>query len=227
MIGIVFETTLVEAADQVRIVGAISQQVELHFAPAWNRLPSHPRLYPSMAAVPEGLPVIRVVDVVDDPDALGYHTEERDHVTGIVGAKTILDAGGSVMKGADSISACLSHEVLEASLNPFVGMWSDGPTGHDEYAFEACDPTQDRAYEIDGVAVSDFVYPRWFDSQAKGGQFDHLWALRAPFTRTRGGYIVLRDASRTTRQLGERPVWKAGSIRGAKLGITVVDADAT
>jgi hypothetical protein len=220
MIGIVFQTALVEAADQARIVNAISQQVDLHFAPAWNRLPSHPRLFSSMATVPEGLPVIRVVDVVDDPDALGYHTEERDRVTGIVGAKTILDAGGSILKGADSVSACLSHEVLEASINPFVGGWEDGPAAGEEFAREVCDPCQDQSYAINGIAVSDFVLPAWFDAQNRTGPYDHLGVLRKPFTRTRGGYIVLRDASRTTRQLGERPVWKRGGPRAAKLMAT-------
>lgn len=220
MIAVVFETNLVSAADQHRMVAAISAQVETHFAPVWNRLPSHPKQFASVAEVPVEMPVIRVADYVDDPDALGYHTEDGDRVIGLVGARTILDAGGAVLTGPDSISACLSHEVLEASINPFVGSWQDGPDGH-EYATEVADPCQDRSYEISGVAVSDFVYPRWFDSQAQGGQFDYLGAIKAPFARTSGGYIVYRDAARTVKQFGERPVWKSKSPRAARMGLGV------
>jgi hypothetical protein len=216
LIAVVFETTLGPVLEARRaIMAALEAQVVHDFAPGWSRLPSIPRLYDHASHVPPRAPLIRVVDVCDEADALGYHTTQRGRVVGIVGAQTILDAGGTILEGDVSVSATLSHEVLEAHIDPWANVWVDSSDAR-QFAFEACDPVQDTSYEILGVAVANFILPRWFDADAKVGLFDHLGVLRAPFSISREGYAIVRDV-RTSKvsQLGRRPTWKPRGGRGA------------
>jgi hypothetical protein len=58
-------------------------------------------------------------------------------------------------------------------------------------------PCQDPkyGYEIDGVWVSDFVTPAWFDSSTQPGEsrFDFRGHIAAPFTILPGGYAEVFD----------------------------------
>jgi hypothetical protein len=44
----------------------------------------------------------------------------------------------------------------------------------------ACSNAEDNAYTIDGISVSDFVYPTWFEpgAKAKATQFDYLKRIK-------------------------------------------------
>jgi hypothetical protein len=74
----------------------------------------------------------------------------------------------------------------------------DRPKGR-LYAYEVCDACEDDSfgYTIDGVLVSDFVYPAWFESFRKAGstQFDRQRHIRRPFDLLRGGYIGYFDVT--------------------------------
>jgi hypothetical protein len=212
-LAIVSQSMLVTPTELHRMVAAIAVQVAHDYAPAWSRLPVFPQAFAKLADVPRGMPCIRIVDSVDVADALGYHTETAGRITGVVGVQTILDQpSGSILEGSVSVSACLSHEVLETIGDPFCNVWLDGPSGF-EYALEICDPVQDQVYEIGGVSVSDFILPAWCDVERE----DVPCAFRArpllPFARTEGGYIVVRDAAGEPKQLGERPPHKVRAHR--------------
>jgi hypothetical protein len=211
VIGIYAAATVCSAADVAKMVDALTVQEHRDFAPAWSRLPVTPRFFTDKAAIPAGMPTVLVADVCDDPEALAYHTEGLDgSITGLVGAKTILDAGGTLFEGSVSISGALSHEFLETRIDPFVDAWIAMPDGQNLIAFESCDPVQDGYYEIAGVAVSNFVLPHYFDQNPpRGVKFDHLGELEGSFTRTAGGYFVVMRAGKVTQVGAERPPWKA------------------
>jgi len=61
------------------------------------------------------------------------------------------------------------------------------------YAYEVCDACEDDSfgYKIDGVLVSDFVYPAWFESFRPEGstQFDRMNKIQTPFQLLVNGYI--------------------------------------
>ena len=64
------------------------------------------------------------------------------------------------------------------------------------YAYETADACEADAdgYAIDGVQVSDFVYPAWFESSSRAGtQFDHCKLIKKPFELRPGGYIGYFD----------------------------------
>jgi hypothetical protein len=57
------------------------------------------------------------------------------------------------------------------------------------YAYETADPVEEQTYQIDGVAVSNFVTPHWFDPAAHGVPLDYLGRLKHPFQLAKGGYL--------------------------------------
>ena len=66
-----------------------------------------------------------------------------------------------------------------------------------------------------GIAVSNFIGPRWFSNGA--GPYDYLGNLKAPWQMTPGGYLIKRNAGVVTQVFGESyPDWKRdGKNHGA------------
>lgn len=202
---------------------ACASQVQKHAAPAWGQLPI-PVVYAATEKdAPPGAWVIAVLDNADQADALGWHTEsEGDLIFGRVFAAPVLDHGGRVLSGSLSVSAVLSHEVLETLVDPHVNLWADDQNGS-AYALEIGDPVESDSYEITvagvgAVTVSNFVTPHWFDPQAgKEEKFDWLGKVDAPFQMTKGGYVVVRREGKQQQQFGATyPDWR----RAAKLADT-------
>lgn len=217
-------STRVTDADVALMVRAVAHQVRYDVAPAWGSKTASVVFLPTGAAVPAGSYAIGVYDNADQADALGYHSEESDGtVYGKVFASPVLDNGGTVLEGELSVSAVLSHEVLETFVDPHIQLWaSDG--GDSLYAYEACDAVEDGAYTVHldhgrhPVSVSNFVLPAYFDAQAPAGtKVDHLGQLTKPFEISKGGYavkITLGQDTKVGQVFGERfPEWKKDSKR--------------
>jgi hypothetical protein len=64
--------------------------------------------------------------------------------------------------------------------------------------YEVCDPVQETTCRIDGVEVSDFVAPEWFEPERTRGSvtFSFRRAVAAPFELAPGGYIDIQLGSR-------------------------------
>ncbi|WP_158751250.1 hypothetical protein [Acidobacterium sp. S8] len=97
-----------------------------------------------------------------------------------------------------------SHEVLEMLVDPYgnrmqssVAIEIDGKkivdgTGQFGYLVEACDPCEDDkyGYTINGVVVSDFITPRFYDPlETPGTRYSFTGALKAPRQILPNGYI--------------------------------------
>jgi hypothetical protein len=215
-------STRVSDADVSLMVRAVAHQVRYDVAPAWGSKTAAVVFVPVGSAVPAGSYVITVYDDADQADALGYHTEdENGTIYGKVFVSPVLDNGGTVSVGELSVSAVLSHEVLETFADPHVQLWSsDGTDGL--YAYEICDAVEDGAYAVHiagkRVSVSNFVLPAWFDSQTPAGErVDFLGQLSRPFEISQGGYavkITLGKDTKVDQVFGERfPEWKKASKR--------------
>lgn len=211
-IAVYSTATVATQAEVEAAVNACDAQLVEDFCPAWGLLPIRAVYFATAKEIPAGMPTIVIADVCDDADALAYHTEQSDgRITGLVGAKTCLDNG-------ETWTSALSHEVLETARDPFVNDWVQAP-GHGGkrlIAAEVCDPVQDQGYKKNGVDVSSFVLPAWFDDMVPAGsRLDWLGTLTAPFTRTGGGYFVVDTAGKVT-QDGMRPAHKPPAGRGAR-----------
>jgi hypothetical protein len=207
LIAVVNQSTLVTNAQVQTMCQAIQTQFDLHCAPAWNQYPPTVTFYTNAANVPGYAWVAYVVDnEAGVTGALGYHEETGDKVVAYIMAEPILSNGGTVMvyNSANvtqyTVSGCLSHELMEMFGDRFAGTFSVGPqnsSGSNLYCNELCDPVEATNYPITvagvQIAVSNFVFPSWFNPNAVSPQnlpFDYLNQLTAPFTMTSGGYII-------------------------------------
>lgn len=212
LIAILNQSTLVADADVATMTEAIATQVQLDVAPIWDRAPAAVVFYTGPAAVPAAAHVIAIVDTIQDQPqgVLGFHTEGQGaQMLGVVAAKPELDNGGQVTTGDWSVSSTLSHEVLEMFVNPNCNLWANDGQGS-AYSFEVCDPVEAPTYVVNGVSVSNFVTPAWFDPQAGNtAQFDMERHLTAPFSLLKGGYLVYESAGTAQQKYGDEfPEWR-------------------
>lgn len=190
------------------IVAALGKQLALHVQPFWGRVMPTLHVRPNP---PAGASTLAIFEDAEQAGYLGYHDETPEGLPyGRVFAHTILSNGGTIMESNNSLSATLSHELLEIVGDPSCNWWADNVDGY-SYAMELCDACENDAYVIDGVHVSDFVTPAFFDPHAPAGsRLDYLHKLTRPFTMTKGGYQIRRRADgQVTNIFGsEFPAWK-------------------
>ncbi|WP_374349537.1 hypothetical protein, partial [Chitinimonas sp.] len=165
-IAIINASTMVNDADATAVVAALQTQVSRDFAPAWG-IDATLRLVPKGGKPEKGEWWLTLLDDSDQASALGYHDL----------TKSGLPSGKVFVKSSQSShvhwSVTASHEVLEMLVDPNINLtvFEQSSKGSRLYAYEVCDACEgdDYAYKIDGVLVSDFVYPAWFESFRKKG----------------------------------------------------------
>jgi hypothetical protein len=213
LIAILNQSKLVSDQDAATMTQAIAKQVRMDVAPLWDRAAAAVIFYSNPKDVPPAAHGIALVDTIkDQPEGvLGYHTEDRGgKLWGVVAAHPELANGGKATKGDWSVSSVLSHEVLEMFIDPNCNLWANDGRGK-AYSFEVCDPVEAPTYEVDGVSVSNFVTPAWFDplSNHVTAQYDKLGKLHAPFSILKGGYVVYEAAGAEHQKFGDEfPDWR-------------------
>jgi hypothetical protein len=117
-----------------------------------------------------------------------------------------LDEGGrphAVVRPGMDWTLAVSHVLLEMIADPEGRRFMEGvdispgaPVRRVRYLLEVCDPCEVFHYEIDGIAVSDFVTPDYYRADAAPGTaFDFLRRLRRPLEVPRGGYLSWQDTA--------------------------------
>lgn len=218
LIAIVNQSSLVSNADAATMTQAIASQIQLDVAPVWEKSPAAVVFYSDATAIPPAAHVITITDTIKDQPSgvLGYHTEDQGgKLWGIVAAQPELDNGGKVTTGDWSVSSVLSHEVLEMFVDPNCNLWSNDGKGS-AFSFEVCDPVEAPSYATNGVSVSNFITPSWFDPLAgSSAKFDHLGLLTAPFSMLKGGYVVYAASGKEQQKFGdEYPQWRKDMKQG-------------
>ena len=209
-LAIINKSSRFSDADARTSARACAAQLKLHVAPFWDMVPASVVFYADPGEVPDGADLLVILDDADQADALGYHDETPDGKPfGRVFVAPVLNHGGSALTGSLSVSAVMSHEVCEWFGDRFVNLWADNGEGL-EYAVELCDPVESDSYDIEGVAMSNFVTKRYFDHLApRGTQVDYMKKLTKPYSMTPGGYLLIRRAGKIEQKLGSRyPKWK-------------------
>lgn len=189
-------------------VRAINRQINEDFAPYWGmsarlrlegKTPGEGGPNPDHAASDmRGDAVLYLWNETDVPGALGYH-ENND--AGIPYGFVFTELSRSV---GENWTVTLSHEALELIADPEVNLLVKGPHPKDPtrdvfHWYEMCDAVQDETYEIDGVAVSNFVLPLYFTGgDEPKGRNDFLGTIHGGATLTsfgvnRGGYVGFYD----------------------------------
>jgi hypothetical protein len=124
-------------------------------------------------------------DDSDQARALGYHDMGPDGTPlGKIFVKSTLADGGKV-------SSCASHEACEMRKNPFLTECVQ--MSETEFtALETSDaPEADEfGYIVNGVLMSDFCYPSFFDVNGKP-PYDRQNHITKPFQILPGGYMSI------------------------------------
>jgi len=170
--------------DLGKLVAALQKQMEQDFVPVWG--------YPAKLYVTDKPKVdewqVVFLDDADAANALGYHelTKNGQPISKVF-VKTTIAAG-------QKVSVTASHELLEMMIDPGAQLWAQNTDGR-FYAYEMCDAVEDEEYIIDGISVSDFLHPSFFESwhQPRSVQFDHLNKVSQPFQTLQNGYQIVSD----------------------------------
>lgn len=190
-IAVINQSTVVkDDKNLAKVVAALQKQVSRDFMPAWG-IDADLRLIPPGGKPAAGEWWLTILDDADQAGALGYHDlTSKGMPLGKVFAKTDLTYG-------ETWSCTASHELLEMLGDPNINLTvlEERTNGGRLYAYEVCDACEDEkfAYTIDGVLVSDFVFPSWFESFRKTGPFDFKKKIKKPFQLLSGGYIGVYD----------------------------------
>jgi hypothetical protein len=182
-ISIINRSTVISDADVQKITAALQKQVTNDWAPVWG---SDATLqFVGQKATPSADSWwLTVLDDSDQAGALGYHDLTT---TGLPLGKAF--AKSDIQDGFQP-SVTISHELLEMLGDPDINL--SAQVGNRIYAYEVCDPCEadELGYDIDGVLVSDFVTPDWFQPIAQpSGPYDFQERIQAPLTLAKGGYL--------------------------------------
>jgi hypothetical protein len=187
-VSIINESTVLTDAEVMPVVIALQQQVTNDFRPAWG-IDAELKMIPLASPPPSGSWWLVILDDPDQAGALGYHDLTPD---GLPMGKVF---AASDIKAGTSWSVTASHELLEMLADPNINLSvlvQNTETSGTLYAYEVCDICEDDSfgYQIKNIAVSDFVYPAWFETfRPEGTQFDRMSRIQRPLQLLPGGYI--------------------------------------
>ncbi|MDQ6624097.1 MAG: hypothetical protein M3Y86_11530 [Verrucomicrobiota bacterium] len=183
-IGVVNLATVPLGVDLDALIAALQKFLDSYFVPIWG-YPAKLVKYAALADIPADQWQFLFIDDADTAGALGYHdlTRNGQPVSKIFVKTTLAD------KQLVSVTAC--HELAEMLIDPGAQLWAqkDNKT---IVAYEMSDAVEELTFEIDGIAMSNFVFPSYFETwkHPKGTKFDYLGKLTKPFQLAKGGYEI-------------------------------------
>lgn len=198
--------------DVAYMVEACAAQL-IECAAAWGIPPLAAAFYRTAATLPgEDVYICEIVDDLDQPGALGYHSDDlRPFIR--------------VLAQGPATSITLSHEFLETLCDPTCDQWRARGDGT-QVALEVCDPVEGDSYEANAtvmgetrpVQVSNYVLPKWFGLPAQGGYpaLDAMSRVALPFAMSPGGYMVVLDTQGNEQDVFARYGGLAGAATAGK-----------
>jgi len=178
-----------------KLIPALQKFLDDCFMPIWGT----PAKLVKASKPITGAWTIVFLDDADAPGALGYHDLTKN---GLPLSKVFVKP---TLKIGDKVSVTACHELAEMMVDPAINLWCDGPNGT-LYAYEMCDAVEDQTFLLDGIAMSDFVYPAFFESfrAPNSTQFDYLKKVTKPFQILKNGYSLVRDGTKIKQIFGSK-----------------------
>ena len=169
--------------DLDKLITAMQEYVDDHVAPVWG---TPAKLVKSSNFLKDAWAIV-FLDDADEPDALAYHDLTP---AGLPLSKVFVR---TTIKNGDLVSVSASHELVEMLVDPAINLMTTGPNPKLVYAYESADPVEELTFNVNGIPMSDFVYPSYFEvfHKAKSVRFDHLNKVKKPFEILTGGYQIV------------------------------------
>jgi hypothetical protein len=198
-IACVNKATIPLEVDFDELIKALQIYLDDCFVPVWST-PA------KLVKAKDPLPDAWTLMFIDDPDAakrakwLGYH--HPDKTGGRPFAKVFVN---SVLGSKELVSVAASHELAEMLVDPAINLWTVGPKDT-LYSYEVCDAVEEEKFSVNGILMSDFVYPAYFElfRERKSTQFDYMEKVDGPFQILKGGYAQVRIGSKITEKMGSK-----------------------
>jgi len=165
------------------LIAAMQVYVDRHVAPVWG---TPAKLVRSKGFV-KGDWAMVFLDDADQPGALAYHDLTPE---GLPQSKVFVK---TTIENHDLVSVSASHELVEMLVDPAINLMTTGPDPRTIYAYESADPVEALSFSVNGIPMSDFVYPSYFEDFHEAGSvpFDRLKKIRRPFQILPGGYQII------------------------------------
>jgi hypothetical protein len=210
VIALTNASTCLSDAQVETVMPSLQRQVSRDFCAYWD-IDCSLTFLPKAQALVAGWSQIVLTDDPDQAGALGYHEMTiRGTPLGKVFARLDAESGSSW-------TVTLSHELLEMLADPWINWCAQGSDGR-IYALEVCDAVESDSlgYKIDGVLVSDFITPSWFEP-TQADRIDFKKRVSKPMELGPGGYVSVLDPARgwiqITAEDADGPPAPAGSRR--------------
>jgi hypothetical protein len=176
------------------LIVAMQVFIDDHVVPVWG---TPAKLIKSDDFIP-GQWAMVFLDDADQPGALAYHDLTPD---GLPLAKVFVK---TTLANHDLVSVSASHELVEMLVDPAINMMTTGPDPKLVYAYESADPVEALSFLVNDIAMTDFVYPAYFEVFHKPDsvQFDRLKKVNKPFQILSGGYQIIFRNGKWTQVFG-------------------------
>ena len=186
-LGLVSEIEAISSSDLAKAGAALQKQLTRDFGPIWE-VDATIDAFAKLEDVPLGYWPVLVEQDIQTPGAAGIHLDKDGQPFALI-------------QYSNRWTLTASHEVLEMCADPFgnrlVSSKSVMPDqGRVQYLVEVCDPCEapDFAYHVNGIAVSDFYTPSFFDPvKDPCGHYSFTGALTEPRQVLKGGYLSWHD----------------------------------
>src|SRR5712692_9387867 len=188
-LALVSESDLVTMSDLLHVSAALQKQASRDLAPIWD-ISATVDAFAKLEDVPDGYWPMIVRDDIG-LDAAGVHEDKDGQPFALISSSSDLDTW----------ALTASHETLEMLVDPSGDrqVTGDSPKrrqGRVSFLVEVCDPCEaaDFAYTVNGVLMSDFYTPHYFDPVAVSGvRYSYTGVITAPRQVLRGGYLSWAD----------------------------------
>lgn len=222
-IALIDQTGTIDPTALQNCAGALNEQIQSDLSPVWG-VRATVGVYQTP---PPSTWQIVIKQQLDEPGALGYHTDTNNQPISYVELTT-------------DWTVTVSHECLEMLVDPFGNRLTSAamPNGTESdyqqfglpnqstrvhYLLEACDPCESTSYRAGGVAVSDFLLPAWYRTYgAPGIAYSKAEGCFNPREVADGGYVSFcNDAGewyQVFNQGGKLSIQDLGKFDSAKFG---------
>ena len=196
-IGLTDKTGKIDKELMQETAAALGIQVSRDVSPIWN-VNATVQWLPDPKKIPAGVWPIFLVGSLP-PDEGGFHQDRKNQPYAEVIATP----------DSDDWTIDASHEFVEMLVDPMgnrlqtsraieiSGNGVKDTAGEFDYLVEACDPCEanEFAYSINGIAVSDFITPNFYDPVVTSGtRYSFGGHISAPRQVLQGGYISFIDS---------------------------------
>lgn len=162
------------------LVAAMQVFVDDHVAPVWGT----PAKLVKARDLKPGKWAMVFVDHADHARSLARHDLTPD---GLPLARVFVK---TTLADNNLVSVAATHELVEMLVDPSINLVAVHPDSKRIYQYESADPVEDLNFPVNGIPMTNFVYPTYFEHFHKPGsvKFDHMSVLKKPFQIHAGGY---------------------------------------